>query len=132
MVLAAGDGDDVAHGDVQPASDALVAANVGVEFDRDLLDAGEGHDRIGRLALHLAAQWASRCGQHDGETDLTALDVDVLDHVQADEVVVQFRLLHRAQRRQDIFLGYSAVLFVKHCGSITSLLVKSCLMTSAA
>jgi hypothetical protein len=112
--LAAGDRHDVLDGDLQAAGDAGVAAHVGVELDRHLLHAGDLHHRRLRLALHLPAQRASRRGQHDGEGHLPAFDVHILDHLEADQVVVQLRLLHGAQGCQDVLLGYTAVLLAKH------------------
>jgi hypothetical protein len=112
--LAARYRDDVLDGDLQAAGDAGIAAHVGVELDRHLLHAGDLHHRGLRLALHLAAQRAGRRRQHDGEPHLPAVDMHVLDHLQADQVVVQLRLLDGTQGCQNIFLGYVAVFLAKH------------------
>ncbi|MEI2697408.1 MAG: hypothetical protein V9E94_03305 [Microthrixaceae bacterium] len=92
-----------------------VAAHVGVEFDRRPAPRrGCASTAACALALHLAAQRAGGRGQHDGEAHLAAVDVDVLDHPQGDQIVVQFRFLYRAQRRQYVLLAYVAVFLAKH------------------
>ncbi|MEZ4610917.1 MAG: hypothetical protein R2838_11860 [Caldilineaceae bacterium] len=46
--------------------------------------------------FHLAAQRAGGRGQHDGEADRAAVDGQIPNHVERDEIVVEFRLLDRA------------------------------------
>ena len=95
--LARADRDRVADRHVHQPAHAAVIGHIGVPLDRNGFHARDGHDGLSCFLLDLAAQRAGRRGQHDCERDLAVRDLQVPDHVQGDQVPVEFRLLDLAQ-----------------------------------
>ena len=111
--LAAGNGHDVLDRDVELAGNAAVAAHLRVEAHLHVLHAGHQRlDRCGALVFHLAAQRAGRRRQHDGEADAVAADRHIADHIERDQIVVQFRFLHGTQCNHHRFLGDAVLLLL--------------------
>jgi hypothetical protein len=114
--LARRHGDDVLDRDVELADDAHIRAHVGGEAHVDRSTPGTAC-----TASEASCSICPRNGQAGVvstmvKPDVAAADREVADHVERDQIVVQFRLLHRAQRSHHCVLGYTVVLVAsKHC-----------------
>jgi hypothetical protein len=62
------------------------------------VDSGHQHDRGARLVAHLILHGTRRSRQLDGERHLLAIDLEILDESERDDVAVKIRILHDLQR----------------------------------
>src|SRR5947209_3630708 len=69
----------------------------------DVLDSVELADELLDLLGHLRADGTAGAGQRVGDADGAALDLDVVDQPQFDEVEPELRVDHIAQRLGDVF-----------------------------
>jgi hypothetical protein len=71
-------------------------------LDLDVRDAGEGEDRPMRVLLHLVADGTGWSGELDGEGNVLALDLKVLNEAERDDVPTQVRVLDLAEGCKDV------------------------------
>ena len=95
--LAAGHRDNILHPGQRRTAGRICLASLRGHLHIDLL--GPGNPRALGKALHLQLLFyrAGRCGQLDLEGDLAAINDQVLDETQADNVTIQVRVLDRAK-----------------------------------
>jgi len=70
---------------------------VGGEIHVHFRHAGNRAHRFVATGFDLGLERAGRGGQNDGKLDGASLDLNILHHVQGDEVLVQLRLHHHAE-----------------------------------
>ncbi len=76
--------------------------------DGHLSHLGQSPDRFFTTFLNLHNQRTERRGEVQGEPDLVPVDLNVSNRVKTDQVISQFRLLHRSQGIQHLIVRYHA------------------------
>src|SRR6266581_2926209 len=105
--LAAADGDGVLDGWDEVVFDlGATLLYVGGEIHFDFCHTGDRAHRFVATGFDLGLERAGWGGQHHGELDGPLLDLQVLDHVEGDEVLVQLRLHHHAECVDDCLFRY--------------------------
>ncbi len=66
---------------------------------------GSDANRLLGFTLDLRFERASGRSQHNGKADPPAFDLDIMDHIQGDQIPVQLWLLNSAQCSQHTFFG---------------------------
>src|SRR6266511_2188799 len=102
--LPAGDGNDVLdQRDELVLLLRLSTPHLRGHLDLDVRDAREGEDRPMRVLLHLVADGTGWSGELDGEGNVLAVDLKVLNEAERDDVPTQVRVLDLAEGRTDVF-----------------------------
>ena len=78
------------------AADRLAHARAHLHVDRG--DAGQLHHRGARLIAHLILHRTRRRRQLDGERDAAAVDLQILDEAEADDVAVEIGIADDLER----------------------------------
>ena len=103
--LARRHGDDVLYaGDELLRTGRRRAADHRRPGDVDRVGPDRADGRLG-VRLDLVLEGTGRRGQLDGEGDLAAVDDDILDHVEGDDVAAELGLLHGAKHLADGAFG---------------------------
>src|SRR5262249_46988554 len=76
---------------------AVAASYLGVHLDFNLSDSGNSLQSGADVLLHAFPQRASGCGQNHSQRHHAILHLEVADHVEGDEISMDFGVLDRFQ-----------------------------------